>query len=104
MRANRRGRAPKQAGSLPATNGEADRPTVWSWREGVVDIQGEHIELRYGDAEKSGYEQWVPVALIGKPTNHVFPVSWLISSDDPSYAAIIDAAEKELDFYLLAKT
>jgi hypothetical protein len=26
--------------------------TIWSWREGVVDVAGEHIELRYGDADK----------------------------------------------------
>ena|SRR6266480_2165659 len=37
----------------------------------------------------------LPIALIGKPTNHVFPVSWLMTP--------IDAARKELDFYLADK-
>ena len=25
----------------------------WGWRKADVDVQGEHIELRYGDAETS---------------------------------------------------
>jgi hypothetical protein len=81
------------------------KPTAnWSWRPGVVDVQGEHIEVRYEeDAGNSPYEQWIPVALIGKPTNHVFLVSWLMSSDNPSHERIIRAATMELDFYLVEK-
>lgn len=71
----------------------------WSWREGVVDVEGEHIELRYGDAGKSDYEHWAPIALIGKPTNHVFPVRWLLSASVKP--EIISEAKKELDFYLV---
>jgi hypothetical protein len=77
--------------------------TNWSWGEGVVDVQAEHIELRYGDAAKSDYRQWVLLALIGKPTNNVFPVSWLMTCGDPSDEQMIDAARKELDFYLVEK-
>ncbi len=83
--------------------GEASSETNWSWREGVVDIQKEHIELRYGDAGESDYEQWVPIALIRKPTNRIFPVRWLMSPDKPSYEQLINAARKELDFYLVEK-
>ena len=63
--------------------GEASSETNWSWREGVIDVQTEHIELR--DAEESDYQQWVPITLIGKPTNRVFPVRWLMSPDNPSH-------------------
>ena len=75
------------------------KKTSWGWREADVDVQGEHIELRYGDAETSGYEQWLPVALIGRPTNHVFPVQWLLpKSVNPE---IISRVQRELDFYLV---
>ena len=75
------------------------KKTNWGWREADVDVQGEHIELRYGDAETSAYEQWLPVALIGRPTNHVFPVQWLLpKSVNPE---IISRVQRELDFYLV---
>lgn len=74
---------------------------TWSWREGVVDTGLEHIELRYGDAAKAGYEQCFPIALIGKPTNNIFPGSWLMNPDNRSHEKMINAARKELDFYLV---
>lgn len=82
---------------------EASSGTDWSWREGDVDVEEEHIELRYGDAGESDFEQWVPIALIGKPTNRVFPVRRLMSPDNPSHEQMINAARKDLDFYLLEK-
>jgi len=75
----------------------------WSWREGAVDTEGEHIELRHGKAATRTYEQWLPIALIGTPTNHIFPVLWLMSPGNPSNEQMIDAAKKELDFYLVEK-
>jgi hypothetical protein len=73
--------------------------TNWNWREADVDAQGEHIELRYGDADTSDYEQWIPIALIGKPTNNVFPIQWLPSASvNPE---IISKVQRELDFYLV---
>ena len=75
------------------------KKTNWGWREADVDVQEEHIELRYGDAETSAYEQWLPVALIGRPTNHVFPVRWLLPrSSNPE---IISEVQRDLDFYLV---
>jgi hypothetical protein len=41
--------------------------------------------------------------LIGKPTNHVFPMLWLVSPDKPAREQMIDAARKEIDFYLVEK-
>jgi hypothetical protein len=77
------------------------RRATWSWQEGVVDLEGEHIELRYGDAATTDYEQWFPIALIGKPRGRVFPVRWLMTPDSPSHQRMIDAARKQLDFYLV---
>ncbi len=99
--ATRMRRAATRATSSAESGGEANGLTNWSWREGIVDVQGEHIELRYGDAAKGAYEQWLPISLIGKPTNHVFPVLWVMSPDDPSRERMIGAARKELDFYLV---
>jgi hypothetical protein len=73
----------------------------WGWQDGVVNVEGEHIELRYGDGETTAYEQWLPITLIGKPTNHVFPVRWIMSRDSRSRQRMIDAAREELDFYLV---
>jgi hypothetical protein len=93
--------AARRATSSAESGGEANGLTNWGWREGVVDVQGEHIELRYGDAAKSAYKEWLPIVLIGKPTNHAFPVLWVVSPDNPSREQMIDAARKELDFYLV---
>jgi hypothetical protein len=75
----------------------------WRWQDGVVDSQGKHIELRYGDAGKSKYENWYPIARIGRPKNHVFPVEWLIAVDSPEHESMIIEARQELNFLLVEK-
>lgn len=76
--------------------------TEWSWQEGAVDRNKEHIEIRYGNALSGSYEEWTPVALISKPVNHVFSVSWLKGS--PSVGnTMIEEVCRELDFYLIEK-
>ncbi len=77
------------------------KPPEWRWQDGAVDSNGQHIELRHGDAGKNTYENWVPIARIGKPKKKVFPVEWLISSDSPEHESMISEARKELDFYLV---
>lgn len=43
----------------------------WSWQEGLVDCRGRaHRNSATGEAR--AYEEWPPIALVGKPTNHVF--------------------------------
>jgi len=75
----------------------------WRWEEGAVDERKEHIELRHGDAGKDPYENWLPVARIGKPKNRCFPVQWLVKSDAVENQALIARAREELDFYLVEK-
>ena len=74
----------------------------WRWQEGYVDADGEHIEVRYGDASNTPYEEWAAIALIGKPRRRVFPVQWL-SMPSEIDMAIIGEVRKELDFYLVDK-
>jgi hypothetical protein len=48
----------------------------WQWEEGVVDERKENIELCYGIAGETRYENWKPIARIAKPKRHVFAVEW----------------------------
>ena len=75
----------------------------WSWRQGTVDRTGEHFELRYGSADGSGWDEWVPVALVGPPTNQVFDVQFLVDQANGSQAQVVGPLIKELDFYLVEK-
>ncbi len=92
--------AGRAASSIDLTSRREDRPQ-WRWQDGSVDRDKEHIELRYGDAAKQRSKDWCPVALIGKPDNHVFPVAWLIDADRTDRRRMIAAVRKDLDFYLL---
>jgi hypothetical protein len=75
----------------------------WRWDVGAVDERKEHIELRHGRAGETPYESWLPVARIGKPKNHCFPVQWLVNADAVENKALIGRAREELDFYLVEK-
>ena len=75
----------------------------WHWQDGAVDHQKEHIELRHGDAGENSYEDWHPIARIGKPRKNIFPVQWLVSADSPEHQAMLADARKDLDFYLVEK-
>jgi len=75
----------------------------WRWEEGVADEQKEHLELRYGNADSTPYENWVLIGRIAKPKHHVFVVEWLINQDSPETKTILADARKELDFYLVEK-
>jgi hypothetical protein len=75
----------------------------WHWEDSIVDDGAEHIELRCGEAAKSPYENWRPIARIGSPKEQIFPVEWLIAADSPEHESMIIEARQELDFYLVEK-
>ncbi len=56
--APRRRRAAPQAISPANSETKAKGVMNWGWREGAVDAQEEHIEVRYGDAAKGAYDEW----------------------------------------------
>jgi hypothetical protein len=97
----RRAAGPTKSSSKPGPK-TGDVP-LWGWRDGSVNRQGGHIELRHGNASKNSYKEWLPVALIGKPQNHIFPVLWLMDSDTADHQRMIDDARRELDYYLVEK-
>ena len=79
-------------------------PTAWQWREGPVDRADEHFELRYGSYERGSWNDWLPVAVVGRPTGQIFPVQFLIDENERSrHAEAIQSVKEELDFYLVEK-
>lgn len=77
-------------------------PKVWRWQEAVVNRRHEHFELRYGSADENWWEDWLPVALVGLPSEGVFPVQFLVDENirrrEPN---IFSRVTKELNFYLI---
>jgi len=80
----------------------------WRWEEGEVYEREEHIELRHGNADTTSYENWIPVARLAKPIDHVFKVKWLVqpvSADTGSAEceSMRADARKSLNFFLVEK-
>lgn len=75
----------------------------WSWTEGKVDTYAEHMELRYGSVESGGWDEWRPVAYISAPQDQVFYVQFLLHSSDEQEKLALEAAKRELNFYLVDK-
>jgi hypothetical protein len=75
----------------------------FSWSEGVVDTSNEHIEIRFGNSSDSGWDTWVPIALVSPPHQFKFTVQFLISRKDSKAKDMIEAVHRELDFYLVEK-
>ena len=75
----------------------------WSWVEGDVNTNEEHMELRYGRLEDGGYDDWIPVAFIAAPKENIFYVNFLIEPTDEQHIYALEAAKRELTFYLIDK-
>ena len=74
---------------------------AWEWCEGLVDKRLDHFELHYGEAFASGgVDTWIPVAVVGLMRKGVVNVEFLINRTDPRNSQIVEAAVKELNFYL----
>ena len=72
-----------------------------AWQEGEVDSAEEHIELRTGNAQSSGYDDWAPVARLRRVTVDTYVVQWLLDADTPDREVMIAGVRRELDFYLI---
>ena len=73
------------------------------WQEGRVDRTKKHFELRYGSAQDSDPNEWIPVAVIGPPKAHIVNVQFLVEPGDPKNAATVSDVKKEIQFYLIDK-
>ncbi|HKJ38461.1 MAG TPA: hypothetical protein VJ972_06780 [Anaerolineales bacterium] len=75
----------------------------WRWEEGAVDEQKEHIEIRYGNADKTSPKDWIHIARIAKPKDHIFKVEWLVKQDAPEHQTMLADTRRSLNFYLVEK-
>ncbi len=81
----------------------ASAQTNWHWEAGEVDELKEHIELRYGNAGETPYEDWIPIARIAKPKNRIFTAEWLVKQNSPECQTMMEDAINQLNFYLADK-
>jgi hypothetical protein len=87
----------------PGNRAEMPARRVWSWREGPVDRAGDHFELRFGSVHAGGWDDWLPVALVGPPVEGVFAVQFLVSHAEERNASVLGEVRRELDYYLVNK-
>ena len=68
------------------------------WREGSVDKQKPHFELRYGSADHGGWNEWIPVALVARRSDSDFIVEFLPGDYD---AEVKRAVRRSIDAHLI---
>jgi len=73
----------------------------WSWREGEVDESDDHFELRYGTVDDRGWDDWLPVAIVGPAQNRAFAIHFLIDCADASKKKIVEDLVRELNYYFV---
>jgi len=78
-------------------------PKIRCWQEGPVTRTKEHFELRYGSARDSGWNEWMPIAMIGLPEGRIVKVQFLVEPSEPKYAKAVREVKKEIQFYLIEK-
>ena len=79
----------------------ASRTDSWRWQIAFVDPTREHLELRYGSRDDRDWDDWIPVARVGRPVNRVFPVHFVLPADDREDAEAREAVGRSLDYYLV---
>lgn len=75
----------------------------WRWTTGKVSRSDEHMEIRFGSADLSEWDHWIPVALVGAPKGHTFTVEFLLAPGASNEHQAIEAVKRELNFYLIEK-
>ena len=75
----------------------------WRWITGKVDTYKEHVKIRYGDTNKSCWDDFITVALLSPPEDQTYTVEFLVAPEVPYEAKMINAVKKELDFFLIEK-
>ncbi len=81
-----------------------ERPQSWvKWRLGAKPVprQGDFLELRYCSSNSFESDDHIPVARVGPPMDHTFPVEWLV--DSAAHPEAVEAVRRDLDFYLVDK-
>ena len=84
-----------------AASGAAGSTGSSRWREARVDARREHLELHFGSADDSQWENWLAVARVGHPVGRVFPVEFLLRPGDSRNEEAVAAVKRQLDYYLV---
>src|SRR5438132_9477249 len=84
-------------------SGENVRGDRQEWQEAPVARTEDHFELRLGSAEESGWDNWLPVALVGPASQGTFCVQFLIDISDERLQPVVRKVLREIDFYLIEK-
>ncbi len=71
------------------------------WHTGDVDTIADHVEIRYGSIDHSGWDEWRPVALVQPCGARTFVVHFLLDETVDTDARIAQDLRKEIDFYLV---
>ena len=75
----------------------------WQWKEAPVARIEDHFELRFGSAKESGWDNWLPVALVGPAFQGTFCVQFLIDRNDERLQPVVRKVLRDIDFYLIEK-
>lgn len=72
---------------------------------GIVDREHDYVELLYGDADKLGLSNLVPVAIVAPGQGDCFVVQFTIDADNLSTGLIgmLEEVQADLEYYLVNK-
>ena len=72
---------------------------------GIVDKEHDYVELLYGDADKLGVSNLVPVAVVAPGQGDCFVVQFTLDADELSVElmGMLEEVQAELEYYLVNK-
>jgi len=83
--------------------GSEPEATDWRWIEGEVDPTAESIAIVYGSMDDHNRDNWLTVAYIAPPKDHIFTVRFLVTAADAATAKLLEKVKRQIDFYLVEK-
>jgi len=76
---------------------------IWQWKTGKVDKSKEHVEITYGDINKSAEKDFTTVARVSPPYEQTCTVEFLLSSENDKNSEMMKAVKKDINFYIVEK-
>ena len=72
---------------------------------GIVNREHDYVELLYGDTDRLGLSNLVPVAIVTPGQGDCFVVQFIIDADDLSgeLMGMLEEVQAELEYYLVNK-
>jgi len=76
---------------------------IWQWKTGKVDKSKEHVEITYGDINKSAEKDFTTVARVSPPYEQTCTVEFLLSPENDKNSEMMKAVKKDINFYIVEK-